>query len=67
MVLKLDPKIRRLSDPGTAILLFFLAAFAVITACLELYLLAAGEAAVTVVLTVYAILNGLIDIGSIEG
>ena len=57
MVLKLDPKIRRLSDPGTAILLFFLAAFAVITACLELYLLAAGEAAVTVVLTVYAILS----------
>ena len=55
--MKLDPKIRRLSDPGTAILLFFLAAFAVITACLELYLLAAGEAAVTVVLTVYAILS----------
>ena len=54
--MKNDPKIKRLADRGTAILLFFLAVFAVVTALNKLYLLAAAEGAVTVILLVFSII-----------
>ncbi len=54
--MKFDPKIKRLSDPGTGILLFFLGVFALITLYFGLPYLAAAEAAVLVILLVYSIL-----------
>ena len=53
--MKFDPKIKRLSDPGTGILLFFLGVFALITLYFGLPYLAAAEAAVLVVLLIYSI------------
>ena len=54
--MKFDPKIKRLSDPGTGILLFFLGVFALITLYFGLPYLAAAEAAVLVILLVFSIL-----------
>ena len=54
--MKFDPKNNRLSDPGLGILLLFLAAFAAATFYSGKVLLAAAEAAVFVILTVYSIL-----------
>ena len=53
--MKFDPKIKRLSDPGVGILLFFLGVFALITLYFGLPYLAAAEAAVLVVLLIYSI------------
>ena len=53
--MKFDPKIKRLSDPGTGILLFFLGVFALITLYFGLPYLAAAEAAVLVILLVFSI------------
>ena len=53
--MKFDPKIKRLSDPGVAILLFFLGAFALITLYFGLPYLAAAEGAVLVILLIYSI------------
>ena len=55
--MKPDPKIKRLSDSGVGIMLFFMAVFAAITLYYGLYYLAAAEAAVIVVLLVYAIVS----------
>ena len=54
--MKFDPKIKRLSDPGTGILLFFLGVFALVTLYFGLPYLAAAEATVLVVLLIYSIL-----------
>ena len=55
--MKSDSKIKRLSDTGVGIVLFFMAVFAAITLYYGLYYLAAAEAAVIVVLLVYAIVS----------
>ncbi len=53
--MKTDPKIRRLSESGMAILLFFMAVFALLTAWRGELLLAAAEGTVFVILLVFSI------------
>ena len=54
--MKMDPKIKRLSDTGMGILLLFLGIFALVTLFFGLPYLAAAEGAVLVILLVYSIL-----------
>ena len=54
--MKMDPKIKRLSDTGMGILLLFLGIFALVTLFFGQPYLAAAEAAVLVILLVYSIL-----------
>lgn len=54
--MKMDPKIKRLSDTGMGILLLFLGIFALLTLFFGQPYLAAAEAAVLVILLVYSIL-----------
>ena len=51
----MDPKIKRLSDTGMGILLFFLGVFALVTLFFGLPHLAVAEAAVLVILLIYSI------------